>query len=411
MADVIGGAGARDRAQLLLVGALALAVLFLSLSLLLNSVIYTENLATRQTHADAEKAQTFRTAVVDGLGGGIEHANRRNTTSFGDRRDAYRAAADDLIPLLANYSATDGLAVDVERQGVHEGTRIVDSDSGTGIVNRNGDGDWTMATDSKVRAFRLNVTGISGGATITFDDGTAQDVVIEDPGSGPQVSVAGESCELDAGRIDITAGRVDGEYCAPLADARPTRNVNVTVEDGDQIQATYSLVVDRNQEGFRTAVDTANYPGQCTPPSPPTYASTTGDDPHTTPAIYAGTAQINATTQELDHGRTVRAAPGEAGPPASEPTFTTFAVTQSGEDVIIDWTTDDPNADIDYVDLQVYYVTNGTLYADALGGPANGSALFSDLPSGYTYYINGTVSDGSSSRQVSEIHGTGGCPP
>ncbi|AXG06540.1 hypothetical protein DU500_08950 [Haloplanus rubicundus] len=413
MADVTGE---RSRAQLLLVGALALAVIFLSLSLLLNSVIYTENLATRQTHADVEKAETFRASVVDGLGGAVEYANRRNVTGFADRRDAYRAATDDWIPTLANYSATDGLAGDVDRAGVQQGTRIVDANASTGIVDRNGDGDWTMATDSSVRRFRLNVTLSSvdspDDTTITIDDGTAQDVVVEDDGSGPQVRVVGRgTCELTRGHVDIGAGRVDGDYCPPLADARPTGTVDVSVSNGDGIDATYSFVVDRHSEGFRTAVDTANFPGQCTPPSPPTYATTVGDDPYTTPAIYAATARIGVATQDLDYRRTVRAAPDEAGEPATGPTFTTFNVTQSGNDFDVGWQTSDPNADVDSVDLRVTYVTNGTVYADSSGLSPNGSASFKDVPSGLAYYVNGTVTDGTSDRRVSEIHDTGACPP
>ena len=412
MADVTGE---RSRAQLLLVGALALAVIFLSLSLLLNSVIYTENLATRQTHADVEKAETFRSAVVDGLGGAVAHANRRNVTGFADRRDAYRAATDDWIPMLANYSATDGLAGDVDRAGVQQGTRIVDANASTGIVNRNGDGDWTMATDSSVRRFRLNVTLSSvdspDDTTITIDDGTAQDVIVEDDGSGPQVTVVGRgTCELTRGHIDLGAGRVDGDYCPPLADVRPTGTVNVSVSNGDRIDATYSFVVDRHPEGFRTAVDTANVPGQCTPPSPPTYSTTAGDDPYTTPAIYAATARIGVATRDLDHRRTVRAAPGEAGEPATGPTFTTFDVTQSGSDFAVDWNTSDPNDDVASVDVRVTYVTNGTVYDDSTGLAADGTMSLIDVPDA-AYYINGTVTDGASDRRVSEIHDTAGCPP
>jgi hypothetical protein len=414
VADVTGE---RSRAQLLLVGALALAVIFLSLSLLLNSVIYTENLATRQTHADVEKAETFRTAVVDGLGGAVEYANRRNVTGFADRRDAYRAATDDWIPILANHSATDGVAGDVDREGVQEGTRIVDANASTGIVNRNGDSDWTMATDSSVRQFRLNVTLSSvdspDDTIITIDDGTAQDVVIEDDGSGPQVHVVGRgTCELTRGHVDIGAGRVDGDYCPPLADVRPTGTVDVSVSNGDGIDAAYSFVVDRHSEGFRTAVDTANFPGQCTPPSPPTYATTAGDDPYTTPAIYAATARIGVATQDLDYRRTVRAAPDEAGSPASEPTFTEFNVTKSGNDFDANWNSTDPNGDIDHVDVRMYYVTNGTLYDDTLDASADGTTTFKDVPGGYQYYINGTVTEddndhddhgAASTRRVSEV--------
>jgi len=224
----------RDRAQLLLVGALALAVVFLSLSLLLNSVIYTENLATRQTHADAERAQRLHTGVVGGLSGAIEYANGRDTASFADRRDAYQNATDALISTLGNYSATDGVAASVERDGLHEGTRIVGNDSSTGMVDRTGSGDWTVATDSTVRAFRLdvNVSSVDAGddVRITLDDGTPRDVVVEDTtdgDSGDDARVRIESpgtdptCTLSDGRIDLTAGTVDGEYCHGLADVLP----------------------------------------------------------------------------------------------------------------------------------------------------------------------------------------------
>jgi len=418
MADVSRFEGERSRAQLLLVGALALAVIFLTLSLLLNSVIYTENLATRQTHADVEKAKAFHTAAVDGLGGAIDYANRRNTTSFADRRDAYHAATDSLIPILANFSATNGLAAGIHREGVQEGTRIVDDDSSTGIVARDGSGTWTMVTDSKVRAFRLNVTPASvenaSDTIIRFENGTTQYVIIEDDG-GPQVSVNGESCALESGRIDIGAGTIDGDHCGPLADVRPTGEVNVTVLSGDRIEATYSLVTDRNQAGFRTAVDTANYPGQCTPSAPSTYASSNASDPYTTTAIYAADATLDVATQDLDYRRTVRAAPGEAGGPATEPTFNFYSVTPTGSGFTVDWNTSDPNADVDRVEIRAYNITSASVDASALSEPANGSVTFSSLGDQSAYYVNATVVDGASTtRQVSKINhvdGAGGCPP
>ncbi|MFB6256034.1 MAG: hypothetical protein ABEH58_04775 [Haloplanus sp.] len=229
MADVMGGA--RDRAQLLLIGALALAVVFLSLSLLLNSVIYTENLATRQTHAGVDKASDLRLVVADGLGDAVAHANRRSGLDFDDRRNVYRTVTDAWIRTLANYTATDGMAAGVSRAGVREGARIVDNDSTTGLVRGDGAGDWTVATDSSVRAFALEIdpASVDSGddVRITFENGTATTVVIENTGSGPQVrasSSGAPACQLTDGYVDITAGRVDGEYCGMAGrSAAPTR--------------------------------------------------------------------------------------------------------------------------------------------------------------------------------------------
>ncbi|WP_435069577.1 DUF7261 family protein [Haloplanus sp. C73] len=416
MADVTD----RDRAQLLLVGALALAVVFLSLSLLLNSVIYTENLATRQTHADAEKANSFHTAVVDGLGGAIEYANRRNTTTLADRRDAYRNSTDALILSLANYSATDGVAAGVERQDIHEGTRIVDANESTAVVNRDGARNWTLVNDSRVRAFRLqvNVSSVESGddpVRFKIDNGTTREIIVERVSGDARVRIerAGTTttCALNAGRIDITSGSIDGEYCRGLADSRPDEPVNVSVVNGGEMLATYSLVVDRQQAGLRTAVDIENFPGACTPPSPPTYGTSRGDDPYTAPAIYATTAEIDTGTKNLDFSRSVRAAPDEPGPPATGPTFSEFNVTP-GETFTIDWAASDPNDDIDSVTIELEYAINGTTFdTQSYTSVTADSTTFTGVPNDTAYYVRGTVTDGTTPRRVTTLHDTGGCPP
>ncbi|MFB6256035.1 MAG: hypothetical protein ABEH58_04780 [Haloplanus sp.] len=154
-----------------------------------------------------------------------------------------------------------------------------------------------------------------------------------------------------------------------------------------------------------------NFPGQCTPPSPRTYADSDADDPYTTPAIYAATARLDIHTQDLDHQRTVRTAPGEAGGPVTEPTFMLYNVTQSGNDLTVDWNASDPNGDLAHVDVRIHYYSNGSVYASDLNAPVNDTRTFASVPSGTVYYVNATAVDAGSTRQVSEIRGTGACPP
>ena len=59
--------GASDRAQLLLVTALALAVMLVTVALLLNTAIFTENVATRDTTADGREAVELRGEAVGNL--------------------------------------------------------------------------------------------------------------------------------------------------------------------------------------------------------------------------------------------------------------------------------------------------------------------------------------------------------
>lgn len=411
------GDGSTDRAQLLLVGALTLAVVFLSLSLLLNSVIYTENLATRQTNTDVETATTFRFTAIDVLGDAIEHANRGDAADLAARRDDYRNATGAAIPILANHSATDGLATDIERRTVSRGTRIADTNASSTLTPENDStANWTVVTDARVRNARLRVeTGAV--VRIVVDDGTARDVVLD--GTAGELRVEDESgaCSLAGGRtwIDLTAARVDGERCRPLATLPFDDEVTVSIANGSDATGTYSLVVDRYETGTRSAVDTRNYPGQCAPPSPPTYNDSGAGAPYTSPAIYAATADISVASRDIDHRRTVRTAPGEVGGPPTDPTFERYDVVNTTTSLRVDWNVTDPNGDFNRVEVGLYNVTNGSTEVSPTDDPAaDGSKIFTSLSNTSAYAINTTaVDDASNRRSVSEIHspdGGGGCP-
>ncbi|WP_251329949.1 fibronectin type III domain-containing protein [Haloplanus pelagicus] len=410
------GDGSTDRAQLLLVGALTLAVVFLSLSLLLNSVIYTENLATRQTNTDVEKTTTFRFAAVDVLGDAIEHVNRGDAPDFATRHDDYRNVTGATVSMLANHSATDGLATDVERRTVRRGTRIVDDNATSTLTPENDStANWTVVTDARVRNARLHVeTGAV--VRIVVDNGTARDVVLD--GTADELRVEGESeaCSLTAGRnwVDLTAAQVDGERCRALTTLPFDDEVNVSIENGADATGTYSLVVDRYEVGTRSAVDTRNYPDQCTPPSPSTYNDSDAGGPYTSPAVYASTANVSVRSQDIDYRRTIRAAPGEVGGPPTDPTFERYDVTNTTTSLQVDWNVTDPNGDFDYVEVSLYNRSDGSTNVRS-SNVSDSSETFTGLSNSSAYAINATAVDGASNRRfVSEIHspdGGGGCPP
>lgn len=72
MADVDGPEG-WDRAQLILVSGLTLAVTMLILVLLLNTAIYTENVATRGIDSDVGDAAQFQQTMDEEIAAIIEH--------------------------------------------------------------------------------------------------------------------------------------------------------------------------------------------------------------------------------------------------------------------------------------------------------------------------------------------------
>ncbi|GAB3318423.1 fibronectin type III domain-containing protein [Haloplanus salinarum] len=421
MADVsLPMDGSSDRAQLLLVGALTLAVVFLSLSLLLNSVIYTENLATRQTNTDVEKATTFRFVAVDVLGDAIEHVNRGDASDFGTRRDDYRNVTGVAIRTLGNQSATDSLATDVERRTVSRGTRIADDNATSTLTPENDSrGNWTVVTDARVRNARLHVE-TDDVVRIVVDDGTARDVVLDGTANELRVEGESEACSLGGGRnwVDLTAARVDGERCRPLTTLPFDDEVNVSIANGTDATGTYSLVVDRYEAGIRSAVDTQNYPGQCAPPSPPTYNDSDAGGPYTSPAVYAATANVSVASPDIDYRRTVRTAPGEVGGPPTDPTFERYDVTNTSTSLRVNWNVTDPNGDFDYVAVGLYNVSDGsTEVSPSNYTTSDGDVTFTGLSNSTAYAINATAVDGATPenrRTVSEIHspdGGGGCPP
>ncbi|MFC6988247.1 hypothetical protein ACFQJD_05050 [Haloplanus sp. GCM10025708] len=150
----------RSRAQLLLVGALSLATIFLLLSVLLNSVIYTENLATRQTNVDADSAVTYRLDAQRGVGDAVEYVNRNGDRNYTDRYAEYERLLDAWRGLRTNYSVTDGRYTNVTPESGYEGTRVVDDNASTTMTPRNGNATWTVAPDVKSRnlVFDVNVS-------------------------------------------------------------------------------------------------------------------------------------------------------------------------------------------------------------------------------------------------------------
>jgi chitodextrinase len=114
----------RDRAQLILVSALALATTLVALSLVVNSVIYTENLATRRD-ADTGQALNFREATHDGALRGLETANFEPAdATYLQRKAALRDSLAGWQTDSSRYFASQGLEVATSAASFVEGTRV-----------------------------------------------------------------------------------------------------------------------------------------------------------------------------------------------------------------------------------------------------------------------------------------------
>lgn len=328
MAQISQWESRRDRAQLFLVTAIGLAVTFVALALILNTAIFTENLATRGSDtAGASAAGQYRTAAVDGVSGLLGHVNTHNNSS-------HAALYSNLSTGIAYWSnsssrlyAVDGRSVNISADTTN-GTRII-QDNSRNFTNEANNDNWILTDDAdNSRGFWINASrdelNTSDQSTVTsetvftvrFDDATGDiwrvyiyrnaadttevNVSVEEPSLG----ITG-SCSFAAEHVivNITAGTIGDQTCQPLDfitmlpapyDIRYEDATFSAGSGGDTGTGTYELIVDD------TTVPASNF-----------HDDDTGDSPYTTPAIYAVTLDIRYETPELYYNSTARIAPGE----------------------------------------------------------------------------------------------------
>ena len=454
MADVTGRSRGRPRgrAQLLVIGAILLAVILIGLALVLNSAIFAENLATRQSDASASDIRSFRSAAVAGTGAAIESSNRAAAGApFAQLRDdEYRPRVRNVSSRLASRRSQSGASVGMTVVDSRAGTQLIDDAGGDLRPHDGGPTDWTMAPDSHVRAFELTVTPDAGttlgdlltGGTgdafvVTLDPATApahEVAVYEDGGARVAVSEVGsdtvEECDVSGGTVNLSlTGRptADGAYCDALAPVgTATGTYDVTVTNGDLATGTYRLVADRtdgpapHEAALDEQADRVNYGTAC---ASDTYADDTADSPYSMPAIYAGTVELRYEDAQAASRTTSRVVPSQAGDGLTTPVVASLDVTDDSADgdasLTVDWTVEDPNGDLDSVTVDVVD-RNGndsrTETTDIAGASDSGSLEFTDGEgAGDTYDVTVTVSDGTNERSRTVRHAAdgdeSGCPP
>lgn len=158
MADV-----SRDRAQLMVVGAIALAVALVAVGLVLNFSIYTENLATREGNSGASSIVHDQQATVDGVGRAIEYVNVHVAGQGHDSPSNIRtqlhtqvAAINDSLAQVGGVSGASMQVTDVE---AHVGARLADQNHTRDYLNESEVKDWRLVDGaSDVGRFTMHVS-------------------------------------------------------------------------------------------------------------------------------------------------------------------------------------------------------------------------------------------------------------
>ena len=320
-----------DRGQIILVAAFALAVIFVAMALIVNSAIFTENLASRGETSGADGALSMRADVSANVGEGIEAANRNSSGSV----DAVKASIRNISKQTGKQSARSGRVVDIAYLSSRDGERIYQSD-GSRFDNETGTNDYVVASGvsraadgNGTRAFVIEAetidatdnssafeikaqkSGLSSGDSWRariWRNGTDAVHVRTLKNNGSMTIV--EDCEVTRDSsstdfdIDVTGGTIEGEGCDALATAPTgqsfhfaagtgvgtTDSYDISFANADQIAGNYSLVV-FDDGGL----------------SLPSLSSSLESDT----ALYEVTVRYTYLTADLRYETDVRVAPGE----------------------------------------------------------------------------------------------------
>lgn len=273
MADVDGETPG-DRGQVILVTALLLASTLLVLVLVLNAVIYTENVATRGPHTDPRDANDYREAVVtdfeallaaehqvqrtdDSLPNGFDNLTERIDDAAGRYRNRSRDQWLDRGRLATfEYTLEEGILVWQDSDGDFDnGSVFVDNvdrsdnftmEIDTTTVHDFGDRNLSSVTESEIQQH-------AGGLELNSDDwelrifNVTNGTAVTD-GGNTSICEPTETFDTDRLHINATNGTVDGTDCSGNlwdVDGLPsnvTAPIDVRVVNPQNVSGQYEFV-------------------------------------------------------------------------------------------------------------------------------------------------------------------------
>ncbi|UPV73593.1 hypothetical protein M0R89_13725 [Halorussus limi] len=318
-----GGRDRRDRGQLILVTGLAIAVMLVALVLLLNTVIYTQNLATRGAEVEDDAAVSFRQEAIAGVGEVVDAENRAEYDTRAKVEANVTEGVERYDGLASRYRAERSTIADVNESSLAytDGRILRQTNASRNFTSAGESSSWTLVEDAGagggpgVRGFALtvareNLSDAKSSAFTVTADGSSDDweARIYDDGGAITVAVKNGSesnadpvCSVTKSEatVDLTSGTVGGVRCPALVWAKGVAApYDVTFDNAADATGTYGVTVNTSAAG--TDVQTANFAGPGATSSP-----------RWAPAVYAAQFEIHFETPNVEFHTTVRSAPGE----------------------------------------------------------------------------------------------------
>ncbi len=310
-----------DRGQLLVIIALLLGVVFVMLAVVVNSAVFAENLATRET-VDTQRSSAYTAGIEPAVAARYDRTNAAGVGTAPGARTAFDDSLRTWADQRSDVAAKEGGLFRADWT-THVGWRLRQAADGAfGPADAPDAADWTLATGARnVSTFELDVTRESlhdgadtGAFHVVVDDGTTTwEIYLHRNASNDEIRVSrGDpssptaqcSRSTDRAVIDVRNGTVAGTDCGALDQPASLdgpldvafRNVQ---DDGTaQVEGTYTIVVNGSDAIATNATD-----------HPARFNLSDGDPPTAAAVVYAVEYEASYDGGEIDHRRTVRYAP------------------------------------------------------------------------------------------------------
>lgn len=254
-----------DRGQIILIAGFALAVIFIALALVVNSAIFTENLATRGETTGGSDALIERHQVEESVATIAESANNDSTNPSTE----IERSVENLSLQGSVQNAESGRITSVDIDPESRVTRLYQENDSRSYVNATGEPDWTLATGpDQFRAVEFNVSTDNLAEVDRPQRDQAFNFLVKDASNtwemfvyqndttdnyNVTVSDSGEyTCEISGStpsfldiQINTSGLYVDDGSSTCVKNSVPKPSYNVTsFENGDKANGTYSIALE-----------------------------------------------------------------------------------------------------------------------------------------------------------------------
>lgn len=271
------------RGQLLLVGAVVLAIVIVVLSLVVNTVLFTQNADAEGVSAEIENVEEFGFEVGTSTRSillRVNHAaHERNVTTL---QANVSQSIQNYSDALERSYATSGTVYATASTWLttRNGTRLIQPYD-RNFTDRTGNGNWIVVSSTNetdigwylLNVDLRNVSAQQANVTITgSSDSLEYSMNRSEGGDGNNLTVAVSNSTTDLGTVNCTAtgGRVlvdlfDGEGSFGRCtfdgiDDTLQAPYNVSIENGDRLNGTYSIVTETAWAGGSHPWNGSNFP-------------------------------------------------------------------------------------------------------------------------------------------------------